>query len=107
MLSYERRVVTAMITTPDPVIRESVVQFVGGSLGAMPEFLRAGITLITVVIGSWSGLRSLVGRTRTPAEELAWLEEHPIGLVRQWARALRSLVLFSEQEQLEAAGVPA
>ena len=107
MLSYERRVVTAMTTTDDPRIRAEVVAFAGGSLGAMPEVLRAGITLISVVIGSWSALRRAVGAGRDPAAEVAWLEDHPIGLVRQWARALRSLVLFSEQEKLEAAGVPA
>ena len=33
---------------------------------------------------------------------LAWIEDHPIGLVRQWARAIRSLVLFAENEMLEA-----
>lgn len=103
MLSYERRVVTAMITTDDARIREQVVAFAGGSLGAMPELLRFGISAITVALTAWTTLLGLVGRRRSDAETLSWLETHPIGLVRQWARALRSLVLFSEQELLEGA----
>lgn len=92
-----------MITTDDPRIRAEVVSFVGGSLAAMPEFLRAGITAISVGVGSWARARRLVGAGRSDADQLTWLETHPIGLVRQWARALRSLVLFAEQEKLEAA----
>lgn len=107
MLSFERRVATAMVTTDDASIRSEVVAFVDGSLGAMPEFMRAGIYAITIGVGGWSGVRRLVGASRSDPELLVWLEEHPVGLVRQWARALRSLVLFAEQEKLEAAGVPA
>jgi len=44
---------------------------------------------------------------RPDPQLLEWLEGHRVGLVRQWARALRSLVLFAEQEMLEAAGVAA
>ncbi len=105
MWSFERRVVTAMITTEDRKIRADVVSFAGGSLGAMPEFLRFGIGAITVGLATWDRGRRLVGAGRTDAEILAWLERHPVGLVRQWARALRSLVLFSEQEHLDAASV--
>ena len=103
MLSFERRVVSAMITTSDAGIRDQVVAFAGASLGAMPEFLRLGITAITVGLTGWTRLAALAGRRRTDEQLLAWLEGHPIGLVRQWARALRSLVLFSEQELLESA----
>ncbi len=106
MLSFERQVVTAMTTAEDPRIRDEVVEFAGRALGAMPEFLRAGITAITIAVGGWCRARRLVGAGRTDAQLLSWLEEHPVGLVRQWARALRSLVLFAEQEKLEAASSP-
>ena len=43
MLPYERRVVAALLTTPDAGQRQRVTEFVGGSLGAMPEILRFGI----------------------------------------------------------------
>src|SRR3954470_19823023 len=102
MLSFERRVVTSMIGTDDPQIRSEVVGFVDGALAAMPEFLRFGITAISVGASTWDGARRLVGARRSDASTLEWLEEHPIGLVRQWVRALRSLVLFAENEKLEA-----
>ena len=103
MLSFERRIVTAMISTDDPRIRAEVVSFVDEALAAMPEFLRAGITAITIGATTWDGARRLTGRARSDAATLAWLEDHPIGLVRQWVRALRSLVLFAENEKLESA----
>lgn len=103
MFAFERRVVRAMITTEDPQIGAEVEAFVGSRLGAMPEFLRIGITAITVVVGGWCRARRLAGAGRSDDQLLSWLEQHPIGLVRQWARALRSLVLFAEQEKLEAA----
>lgn len=103
MLTFERRVVLSMIETPDLRIRGEVAQFVDESLAAMPEFLRLGITVITVAAATWDRTRRLFGARPTPAETLAWLEAHPIGLVRQWVRALRSLVLFAENEKLEDA----
>jgi hypothetical protein len=107
MLSFERRVVTSMIGTDDPQIRSEVVSFVDGALAAMPEFLRLGITSISIGAGTLDAARRLVGNRRSDDATLAWLEAHPIGLVRQWVRALRSLVLFAENEKLEAAAVPA
>lgn len=103
MLSYERRVVTALLTTPDPAEAESTRSYVAGALGAMPEVLRLGISGLSVLLGAWASARALVGRRRSGADEVAWLQHHPIGLVRQWVRALRSLVLFSEQEARELA----
>ncbi|MCU1497817.1 MAG: hypothetical protein JWM47_1770 [Acidimicrobiales bacterium] len=103
MFSYERQVATAMLTTPDRTQRDEVVVFVGEALAAMPEFLRMGISLITVGLTAWSGLRRLVGAARSGPDELAWLKNHPVGLVRQWVRALQSLVLFAENEKMEAA----
>lgn len=105
MLSYERRVVASLLTGADPDRAASVTGFVAGSLGAMPEHLRLGISAISVGLGAWSALRRTVGLGRSGEAEVAWLEEHPVGLVRQWLRALRSLVTFAEQESLADAEV--
>lgn len=107
MLSYERTVVDALLSTDDIRIRTEVAEFASSSLANMPPHLRAGIAAISVILGTYDRARRLVGARRSPAAQVAWLDEHPVGLVRQWVRALRSLVLFSEHEKLEAAGVPA
>lgn len=97
MLPYERRVVDALLSTDDPERRRRVREHVAAELAAKPEVLRAGLVGETVLLSAWSTARRR-GRPLRPAEELAWLEGHPVGLVRQWARALRSLVLFAEHE---------
>lgn len=101
MLPYERRVVDALLTTTDADQRRTVTDFVSGALGAMPELLRLGIWGISVLLGCWATVRDAVGRRPEPAAEVAWLDSHPVGLIRQWVRALRSLVLFAEQETIE------
>jgi hypothetical protein len=103
MLSYERRVVSALVTNPDDAQATATEAYVAGALGAMPEILRFGISGLSVALGGWAALRSIAGRRRDDAAEVEFLETHPIGLVRQWVRALRSLVLFSEQEALQLA----
>ena len=97
MLPYERRVVDALLSSDDPGRRQVVADHTSAALAAMPEVIRAGIAGETVLLGSWSAARRR-GRPLDPVDELAWLESHPLGLVRQWVRALRSLVLFAEQE---------
>lgn len=101
MLSFEHRVVGALLGSDDPGRRAAVTQHVDRALGAMPEVIRLGIAGESVLLGAVAGVRRAVRRT-SPDEELAWLEDHPVGLVRQWVRALRSLVLFAEQEMLGA-----
>ncbi len=103
MFRYERRVVAALLTTPDPVQRQEVVAFVGGALGSMPEFLRLGIASLSVGLTAWDAVRRLVGLGRSGPDDVAWLKGHPVGLVRQWVRALQTLVLFAENEKMEAA----
>ncbi|HEX7132657.1 MAG TPA: hypothetical protein VF228_08780 [Iamia sp.] len=103
MLPYERRVVDALLSSDDPEVRRAVTEHVGATLAAMPEVLRAGIAGETVLLGTWSAARRRGRATATAAvDDLAWLDGHPIGLVRQWVRALRSLVLLAEQEILQA-----
>jgi hypothetical protein len=104
MLPLEHRTVASMLSGADPDGRETVTGFVDDTLAAMPELIRAGIVAITVALTVWTGLRRVLGADDSPAARLGWLEDHPVGLVRQWVRALRSLVLFAEQELLEDAG---
>lgn len=103
MLPFERRVVTALLTTDDAAQGQAVVDFADGSLGAMPEILRFGIAAISVALTVLVGGRRLVGRDPSDAELVEWLQSHRLGLVRQWVRALRSLVLFAENEAMPAA----
>lgn len=104
MLAYEQRIVTELMTAQDPTVRHEVTTFVGESLQAMPEFLRLGIRGLSIGLTVRDRGRRLVGRAGDDAAELAILRGYPIGLVRQWVRALQSLVLFSENELLEARG---
>lgn len=101
MLPYERQVVEALIGSDDPDRREEVADHVGATLAAMPELIRAGLVGETVMLTTWSAARRR-GRPLDPVDEIGWLDGHPIGLVRQWIRALRSLVLLAENEMLEA-----
>ncbi|HEU5150485.1 MAG TPA: hypothetical protein VFU19_08310 [Iamia sp.] len=105
MLPYERQVVDALIGTDDPARRREIVDYVDATLGAMPELIRTGIAGETVLLTTWSTARRR-GRPIDAADELAWLDGHPIGLVRQWVRALRSLVLLAENEMLDADAAP-
>jgi hypothetical protein len=97
MLPYERRVVDALIGSDDPGLRRAVSEHVSLTLAAMPELIRGGLMGETVLLTTWSTARRR-GRPIEPVDELAWLDGHPIGLVRQWVRALRSLVLLAEAE---------
>jgi hypothetical protein len=94
-------VVDALLSSEDPARRQAVADHVGATLAAMPEHLRAGIAGETVLLTTWSAARRR-GRPPVPADEVAWLEHHPLGLIRQWVRALRSLVLLAELEMFDA-----
>ena len=93
MLRFERQVVATLLTVPDQPVRDAVEEFVEGTLGDMPEHLRAGVLVESVAFGTlarvWPG---------GLAPLLVWLERSPIGLVRQYVRLFRGLVLFAEQE---------
>lgn len=99
MLSYERRVVDALVAPLDPGLREPVTAYVEGTLRAMPEHLRAGVAGESLLLGSWSWARSRLRRTPQDATaDLTSMERSPVGLVRQYPRLLRSLVLFASHE---------
>lgn len=93
MLGFERRFVDALMTTPDPAVRRQVETWVDGSLRSMPQHLRLGVVGETVLLAGWSAA------TRCDAAALAAsLDRSPVGLLRQYVRLFRSLVLFAEQE---------
>jgi hypothetical protein len=93
VLEFERQVVDALSTTTDPARRADVVAWVDGSLTAMPEVLRAGVALGSVVLGAWATV------TRTRGHQLvSALERSPLPPVRLHLRLLRSLVLFGDLE---------
>lgn len=93
MLGYERKVVDALSTTTDPQERAAVIDWVDGSLRAMPEVLRAGVALGSVVLGAWAAVTR-----RDGADLVGALEASPLPPVRQHLRLLRSLVLFGDLE---------
>ncbi|MGH2685986.1 MAG: hypothetical protein ACRDJP_11030 [Actinomycetota bacterium] len=95
MLRFERQVVATLLTVPDQPIRDAVEEFVEGTLRDMPEHLRAGVMAESIAFGT---LARLWPGGLTPL--LGWLERSPIGLVRQYVRLFRGLVLFAEQELL-------
>ena len=99
MLAYERKVVDALSTTTDPAQRAAVVGWVDGSLAAMPEVLRAGVAVGSVVLGAWAAATGKQGPRLVEA-----LESSPLPPVRQHLRLLRSLVLFGD---VELSGPPA
>src|SRR5688572_17870106 len=93
MLDFERRVVASLISSGDPALRADVEAFVDGSLGAMPEHLRAGVAVESIVLGAYARIRSL-----DTARLIEAFDRSPLAPVRQYVRLLRSLVLFAEQE---------
>ena len=93
MLWFERHAVAALTVTADPDQRAAIESFVGGTLDAMPEHLRAGVAVESLALGAWARLR----RT-SPDALVASLGRSPVGLLRQYERLVGSLVLFAEHE---------
>lgn len=94
MLGFERRMVAALTTAPDPALRAGVALWVGSSLGEMPEWLRLGVVAESVGLGLWARVRPSLD----DAALLRSFESSPLWPVRQYVRLLRSLVIFAEQE---------
>ena len=94
MLRFERQVVATLLTAPDQATRSAVESFVDGTLATMPEHLRAGVLAESLAFS----VLARIPRRGGLAALLVSLERAPIGLVRQYVRLFRSLVLFAEQE---------
>jgi len=93
MLGFERRMVAALTTSPDPALRAGVEGWVDDTLRDMPEHLRLGVLAESIALGLWSKLR--------PADDAALVrsfERSPLWPVRQYVRLLRSVVLYAENE---------
>jgi hypothetical protein len=92
MLAFERRVVAALTDATAPRDRAAVDEWVGGVLADMPEPLRAGVLAESVLLAAVARLAPDVGGL------LDRLDRSPIGVLRQYPRLFRSLVLFGELE---------
>lgn len=110
MLWFEREVVGALIETPDQPLRSSIEAFVDGSLRDMPEHLRAGVVGESVLLGGYVAALRAAGRLASGDREAllhqleSW-ETSPIGVLRQYVRLMKSLVVFAENElAVEGAG---
>jgi hypothetical protein len=101
MLWFEREVVAALVGSDDPAVRSSVEAFVDGSLRDKPEHLRLGLAGESILLGGYAAALRALGRLDGDDALLARLQSWatgPIGVVRQYVRAMRSLVIFAENE---------
>lgn len=108
MLWFEREVVGALVATPDPAVRSSVEAFVDGSLRDKPAHLRLGVAAESILLGAYAAACRTLGRQsgdHTLRELLDGWEASRVGVVRQYVRAMKSMVLFAENE-LAPAGTP-
>lgn len=94
MLPLERRVVADVTTSTDPEVRRQVEAWVEGTLRDMPDVLRLGVVLESLLFSVWVAVR----RPADVHALLKWLDRSPISLLRSYPRLFRSLVLFGEQE---------
>lgn len=107
MPSFRSRVIDALLAPLEPTQRARAEDFVQSSLADLPQHLRIGVTLDSVLlevlarfgnggkIPDAAALRGLVG---------SW-EANPLTPIRQYARMLSSLVLFADQETRPDNGV--
>jgi hypothetical protein len=99
VLRVERDAVRALLGTDDVDHRARVEAWVEGSLSDMPELLRAGVLAESLLVAAW--------RRAQPSRDLRaileTMERSPIGLLQQYPRLFRSLVLFGD---LELAAAP-
>ena len=93
MLDFERELVAALASTAEPSRCARISSFVEASIDDMPEFLRLGVLVQSIAFAAYAKVR------RGPLLALvATLEASRIGVIRQYVRLFRSLVLFAEQE---------
>lgn len=93
MLSVERDVVRAVLGTCDADHGARVEAWVEGSLADMPELLRAGVMAESLLVAAW---RRVTGSDL--GDVLDAMDRGPIGLLQQYPRLFRSLVLFGDLE---------
>jgi hypothetical protein len=103
MLWFEHEVVGTLIAGSDPEARAAIEAFVNGSLRDMPEHLRLGVAGESVLLGAY--VRALRATGRLPAGDTGALarlldgwEASRVGVLRQYVRLMKSLVVFAENE---------
>lgn len=100
MPAFRRRVVDALLDPLQPTQRGAAEAFVVGSLGDLPQHLRIGLALDSILL---EALTRATHRGRLPDDAtlrglVARWEANPLTPIRQYARLLSSLVLFADQE---------
>jgi hypothetical protein len=93
VLPFERQVVASLVDGGSDEHRAAVERWVEASLADMPEHLRAGVIAESLALAAAARLAR-----RSPESTVALLDSSPIGLLRQYVRLFRSLVLFAENE---------
>lgn len=103
MLWLERRIVAALAESDDDRSGGAISEFVDSSFRAMPQHLRLGVVVESMVLGTYVRMRhgSDPSRDSIVGSLDAW-EHNPIGVIRQYARLLSSLVIFSQQETIRS-----
>ena len=90
---------TAVAGLDDERTGGAISEFVDTSFAAMPQHLRLGVVGESLLLGGYVFVRA-AGRPSDAdilAAMNAW-ERNPIGVIRQYARLLTSLVVFAQQE---------
>ena len=101
MLRFEREVVTALGSAPDPSTRGAVEAFVDKTLRTMPEVVRLGTFAESVLLGTYVSFLTVAGRLDGAADlriRLDRWETSRIQYLRQYVHMFRSLVVFAECE---------
>jgi hypothetical protein len=106
VLWFERQVVSTLMDQKlDAATRAAVEAYVDDTLRAMPEHLRIGVALESVVFGAVPFAGHLLGRDDPVAISRRierWKTSH-LDPLRQYVRLLHSLVLFAENELVPSA----
>ena len=100
MPAFRTRIIEALLEPLDPTQRGTVEAFIAGSLGDLPQHLRIGLALDSVLL---EALTRATHGGRIPdkavlRELVAQWEANPFTPIRQYARLVSSLVLFGDQE---------
>ena len=107
MLWLERRIVDALVGPDDLRTDGAISEFVHTSFAAMPQHLRLGVVAESIGLGAYVVIR--YGPRPSPENLVAAMgawERNPIGVIRQYARLLSSLVIFAQQETIDVRPVP-
>lgn len=101
VLWFDREVVAVLTRSQDPAVRSAVEAFVDGSLRDKPEYVRLGLAGESLLLGGYVAALRALGRLDggdALRRRLHDWERSRIGVLRQYVRALRALVVFAEAE---------